>query len=76
MGSKLTFWEWIVDTSGHSDHYVVTKILRHLTIENIPDGSDPQTYEDVKDVLMPLGFDREELREVRNVWSEFSTNTQ
>lgn len=75
MGSKLTFWEWIINTSGHSDHHVVTKILHHLTIENIPNGSNPQTYEDVKDVLMPLGFDREELKEVRNLWSEFSNNT-
>ena len=75
MGSKLTFWEWIFDTSSYSEHYVVAKILHHLTTENIPDGSNPQTYEDVKDVLMPLGFDREELKEVRNMWSEFSTTT-
>ena len=70
MNYKLTFWEWVSNTqpieSGHSDHYVGTKILHHLTIENIPNGSNPQTYEDVKDVLMPLGFDREELKVVQN----------
>ena len=76
MSNKLTFWEWIVDTYGHFDHYVVTKIVGLLKIEKIPNGSNPQTYEDVKDVLMPLGFDREELKKVQNLWSEFLKSTK
>ena len=71
MGSRLTFWEWLYNTQPIQSGSVVQRILHLLNTGAIPNDSNPETYEDVKDILRPLGFDREVLKEVRNLWSEF-----
>ena len=76
MGAVMTFWEWVSKLyemeHGRSDFHIIARIAYFILMGVIPTGSTPQTYEDVKDVLMPLGFDRDELKQVRDLWIEYS----
>ena len=55
-----------------SDFHIIERITYFILMGDIPTGSAPRTYGDIKDVLAPLGFDRDELKQVRDLWIEYS----
>ena len=70
----MTFWEHLIER-GHPGMPVVARIFKLLSAGCEFQNEDPQTFEDVKDTLMPLGFDREELKQLKGLWAEFVSNS-
>ena len=72
----MTFWEWLGKlhemVQDRSDSQIIERITYFILMGNIPASRVPRTYGDVKDVLAPLGFDRDELKQVRELWIEYS----
>lgn len=72
----MTFWKWVSKLQeteqDRSDFHIIGRITYFILMGDIPTGSAPRAYENVKDVLMPLGFDRDELKQVRDLWIEYS----
>ncbi|MDE0510570.1 MAG: hypothetical protein OXI88_02135 [Gammaproteobacteria bacterium] len=72
----MTFWEWVSKlhemVQDRSDFHIIERITYFILMGDIPTGSAPRTYGDIKDVLAPLGFDRDELKQVRDLWIEYS----
>ena len=69
----MTFWEHLIER-GHPGMPVVARIFKLLSAGCEFQNEDPQTFEDVKDTLMPLGFDREELKQLKGLWADFVSN--
>ncbi|MDE0154408.1 MAG: hypothetical protein OXS28_02250 [Gammaproteobacteria bacterium] len=72
----MAFWEWVSKlhemVQDRSDFHIIERIAYFILMGDIPTGSAPRTYADIKDVLAPLGFDRDELKQVRDLWIEYS----
>ena len=72
----MTFWKWVSKLheveQDRSDLHIIERIAYFILMGDISTGRETRTYENVKDVLMPLGFDRDELKQVRDLWIEYS----
>lgn len=72
----MTFWKWVSKlhevAQDRSDSHIIERIAYFILMGDISTGRETRTYENVKDVLMPLGFDRDELKQVRDLWIEYS----
>lgn len=71
----VTFWEWIDEEHSkgfeHQNVHSIMWIKYCLTTGDIPASANPETYEDLKDLLIPLGFDHIEFKEVRDLWRAY-----
>ena len=70
----MTFWHWIRNMKGmehgRPDLRVVARINDLLDTGHEFSNSNPQNFEEIKDTLMPHGFDREELKQAWNLWTD------
>ena len=55
-----------------SDYHIIERIAYFILMGDIPPDKASRTYGDVKDALAPLGFDRDELSQARDLWVEYS----